>query len=103
MARLGRLQGTLCPQKQAGFNEGNEVKRKIWRNGPILGISKPVIKAHGSSDAKAFKNAIRQAIEYAGSGAVYEVAMAAQEYAARKKALREAAHAQETSGSTEAN
>ncbi len=30
---------------------------------PILGIAKPVIKAHGSSKAKAFKNAIRQAIE----------------------------------------
>ena len=29
---------------------------------PILGISRPVIKAHGSSDAKAFKNAIRQAL-----------------------------------------
>lgn len=33
MAHLGGLQGTLCPQKQAGFNEGNEVKGKIWRNG----------------------------------------------------------------------
>ena len=29
---------------------------------PLLGVSKPVIKAHGSSDAKAIKNAIRQAI-----------------------------------------
>jgi glycerol-3-phosphate acyltransferase PlsX len=28
---------------------------------PILGIAKPVIKAHGSSNAKSFKNAIRQA------------------------------------------
>lgn len=28
---------------------------------PLLGISKPVIKAHGSSNTKAFKNAIRQA------------------------------------------
>jgi len=28
---------------------------------PLLGISKPVIKAHGSSNDKAFKNAIRQA------------------------------------------
>ena len=28
---------------------------------PLLGISKPVIKAHGSSNAKAFKNAVRQA------------------------------------------
>lgn len=29
---------------------------------PLLGVSKPVIKAHGSSDAKAIKNAIKQAI-----------------------------------------
>lgn len=30
---------------------------------PLMGIAKPVVKAHGSSDAKAFKNAIRQAKE----------------------------------------
>ncbi len=41
---------------------------------PILGISKPVIKAHGSSDAKAFKNAIRQAVHYADSEAIYDIA-----------------------------
>ena len=29
---------------------------------PFLGIRKPVIKAHGSSDALAFRNAIRQAM-----------------------------------------
>ncbi len=29
---------------------------------PILGVQKPVLKAHGSSDALAFKNAIRQAV-----------------------------------------
>ncbi len=29
---------------------------------PILGVKQPVIKAHGSSKAKAFKNAIRQAL-----------------------------------------
>ena len=29
---------------------------------PLLGLRKPVIKAHGSSNAKAFKNAIRQAM-----------------------------------------
>ena len=32
----------------------------------FLGIKKPVIKAHGSSDALAFRNAIRQAMEAAG-------------------------------------
>ncbi|MCL2037103.1 MAG: phosphate acyltransferase PlsX [Oscillospiraceae bacterium] len=30
---------------------------------PLLGTARPVIKAHGSSNAKAFKNAIRQAVE----------------------------------------
>lgn len=36
---------------------------------PILGLRKPVIKAHGSSDARAFKNAIRRAMRVAESGA----------------------------------
>lgn len=31
---------------------------------PLLGAAKPVIKAHGSSDATAFRNAIRQAKEF---------------------------------------
>ena len=31
---------------------------------PLLGLSKPVIKAHGSSDANDIKNAIRQTMEY---------------------------------------
>lgn len=34
---------------------------KEYGGAPILGTTKPVIKAHGSSDSKAFKNAIRQA------------------------------------------
>lgn len=37
---------------------------------PILGLRKPVIKAHGSSDARAFKNAIRQAMRFTESGAI---------------------------------
>ena len=57
---------------------------------PLLGISRPVIKAHGSSNAKAFKNAIRQAIAYTGSGVIYDIADAAAEFAAAKKAEKEA-------------
>ena len=34
---------------------------------PILGIRKPVIKSHGSSDAKTFKNAIKQAVAYSNA------------------------------------
>ncbi len=41
---------------------------------PILGLRKPVIKAHGSSKAKAFKNAIRQAMQFAESGAIDRMA-----------------------------
>ena len=40
---------------------------------PFLGLSKPVIKAHGSSDANAIKNAVRQAIAYAGTGVIEEI------------------------------
>ncbi len=40
---------------------------------PILGLRKPVIKAHGSSDARAVKNAIRQAMRVAESGAVTDI------------------------------
>ena len=50
-----------------------------------------MIKAHGSSNAKAFKNAIRQAIQCAGSGMNTEIAEAAQRYAERRKADRELA------------
>ena len=39
----------------------------------FLGISKSVIKAHGSSGAVAIENAIRQAVEMAGSGLVEDI------------------------------
>ena len=40
---------------------------------PLLGVSMPVIKAHGNSDAKAIKNAINQAIRFAKSNAVQAI------------------------------
>lgn len=40
---------------------------------PFLGISRPVIKAHGSSDARAICNAILRAQEYAESGFIADV------------------------------
>ncbi len=39
----------------------------------LLGVRKPVIKAHGSSDARAFKNAIRQAASCAENNIVAEI------------------------------
>lgn len=40
----------------------------------LLGISKPVIKAHGSSDARAIKNAVRQAVTFVDAGVAEEIA-----------------------------
>lgn len=69
---LSKISGLLVKKKL------NEVKAVFDPNehggAPILGISKPVIKAHGSSNAKAVKNAIRQAISYADSGVIYSIA-----------------------------
>jgi len=39
----------------------------------LVGISKPVIKAHGSSDAYAIQNAIRQAEKYISSGMIQSI------------------------------
>jgi len=40
----------------------------------MLGITKPVIKAHGSSDAKAIRSAVRQAIAFVESGITEKIA-----------------------------
>ena len=57
----------------------DEFKKKMdykqYGGAPIIGVQKPVIKAHGSSDARAFCNAIKQAIDCAQNdvcGAVAE-------------------------------
>jgi glycerol-3-phosphate acyltransferase PlsX len=46
-------------------NSLKELKKSFdqseYGGAPLLGVKKPVIKAHGSSDAKAIKNAVRQA------------------------------------------
>jgi glycerol-3-phosphate acyltransferase PlsX len=57
---------------------------------PILGISKTVIKAHGSSNAKAFRNAIRQAIACERAGVVSIIAEEAQRLSEEKKKAKEA-------------
>ena len=51
---------------------------------PLLGISKPVIKAHGSSDAKAIKNAVRQAIFFVETGINNDITVFAADYDEKK-------------------
>ena len=40
---------------------------------PLLGLKKPVIKAHGSTDALGIKNAIRQAIAFSETGVAEKI------------------------------
>ena len=56
---------------------------------PILGIAKPVIKAHGSSNSKAFKNAIRQAVACAEKDLTADMSVALSALAERKKREKE--------------
>ena len=60
---------------------------------PILGIAKPVIKAHGSSKAKAFKNAIRQAMLAAKNDLTEEITAELAILSERKKAEKAVAKA----------
>lgn len=52
----------------------------------FLGIKKPVIKAHGSSDALAFRNAVRQAMEAAQGNVAQELEAALKQVAEAKEA-----------------
>ena len=40
---------------------------------PFLGIARPVFKAHGSSDARAIRSAVKQAMAYVEADVVGEI------------------------------
>lgn len=58
-----KLAGLLVLKKVKSFKK--QMDYSEHGGAPLLGTSRPVIKAHGSSDAKAFYNAIRQADTFA--------------------------------------
>ena len=68
-----------------------EFKKKMdyteYGGAPILGAAKPVIKAHGSSDGKAFYNAIKQAIKFAESGLIDEMTEEIKKYESKMVAV----------------
>ena len=51
----------------------NMMDYKTIGGAPLLGVSKPVIKAHGSSDARAFCSACEQAMLFAHGGFIGQV------------------------------
>ncbi len=70
-----------------------EVKKNFdsgeYGGAPILGVNKPVIKAHGSSKAEAFKNAIRQALACAEKDLSSDMARILAELAEQKRKEKE--------------
>ena len=64
---ISKLAALTVKKSFVQFKKDMDVKEH--GGSPILGLRKPVIKAHGSSDARAFQSAIRQAMRFAESGA----------------------------------
>ncbi|SDA16050.1 phosphate:acyl-[acyl carrier protein] acyltransferase [Ruminococcus sp. YE71] len=88
----GELKGMLQKNKIAAamlMPQVKEFKKKIdyseWGGAPLLGAAKPVIKAHGASDAKAFYNAVRQAKLFTETGVIGEITAALAEMKANEK------------------
>ncbi len=52
---------------------------------PLLGLQKPVIKAHGSSDARAICNAVRQAEAFVKTGVIGQITDVMQEMQKQKE------------------
>lgn len=70
-AKIGAL---LIKNKLGGLKK--KLSTSAAGGAPLLGVAKPVIKAHGNSKAEALKNAIRVAAEFAAAGVIEDIAAA---------------------------
>ncbi|MGM9647067.1 MAG: phosphate acyltransferase PlsX [Eubacteriales bacterium] len=62
----------LLVKKQIGELKAG-MDARTYGGAPLLGISRPVIKAHGNSDALAIQNALRQAVTYVNTNVINEI------------------------------
>ncbi|HOD01744.1 MAG TPA: phosphate acyltransferase PlsX [Clostridiales bacterium] len=65
LSYLGIRKGLKLFKKKMDYKE--------YGGAALIGLQKPVIKAHGSCDAGAFKNAVRQAVKYCESGIISKI------------------------------
>lgn len=75
---IGGIAGLLVKKKAKKLKKAFDPKE--YGGAPFLGLAKPVIKAHGNSDARAMKNAIKQAVAYAEGGVVAEIERRAKDF-----------------------
>lgn len=67
-----KLGGMLLKDVFANIKENYNYKSR--GGAPLLGVKKPVFKAHGNSDAEAFSMAVSEMYEYAGAGVEKKIA-----------------------------
>lgn len=72
------MKGMKSFKKQMDYTE--------YGGAPLMGTAKPVIKAHGSSNPNAFKNAIRQALDFAANGVIEKITLSLAEWKAKTQA-----------------
>lgn len=75
---IGNIAGLLVKKKAKKLKKAFDPKE--YGGAPFLGLEKPVIKAHGNSDARAMKNAIKQAVAYVEGGVVAEIERRAKDF-----------------------
>ncbi len=68
---LTMLAALLISGKLGSFKK--KMSTSEYGGAPLLGIRKPVIKAHGNAKAKGIKNAIRVAAEFAAAGVIDKI------------------------------
>lgn len=81
---ITKVSGLLIKNKVSDLKKDFDASE--YGGAPLLGLSRPVIKAHGSSDAKAVKNAVRQAMTFVNTGVTVDIAKAAQRFTERRLA-----------------
>lgn len=72
------MKNTLSKLSYLGVKNGiDDMKKqfdyKEYGGAVLLGVKKPVIKAHGSADARTFKNAIKQAVWFLENSLIDEI------------------------------
>ena len=80
----GKLAAVLMMNKIKDFKKAMDYTE--YGGAPLLGAALPVIKAHGSSNAYAFQNAIRQARDFVAGGVNGEIQASLQQLAEKAAA-----------------
>ncbi len=68
---LSKVAALIVMKKVNAFKKSMDYTE--YGGAPLMGVRKPVIKAHGSSNAVAFKNAVRQAIRFTENDVIGEI------------------------------